>query len=122
MVRTIISGVAVHAEPLEGVNVRFTDPAFISARLGVYVGLRMVALLKVPVPEVVHTTETEFVADPESKYGFEPQVEAFAPALAVVLIATLTVWFTGTLVHPPKETISVYVPALTAVAFGIVIF
>jgi hypothetical protein len=38
---------------LYAVRVRLTLPAEISAALGVYTGLRAVALLKVPVPDVV---------------------------------------------------------------------
>ena len=46
--------VLVHGGKLKAVSVRVTDPFAMSVALGVYVGLSVVVLIKLPVPELVH--------------------------------------------------------------------
>ena len=48
---------------LEAVSVSVNVPAVKSAALGEYVGERVVALIKVPVPEEVQSRLDEFIAD-----------------------------------------------------------
>jgi hypothetical protein len=45
------------------VKVRVTEPASLSAALGVYTGVKVVPPVKVPVPEVAQLTEALFVAE-----------------------------------------------------------
>ena len=53
---TITLSTAVEDVPVT-VNFNFTEPAVLSAVLGVYTGLFIVALLNEPVPDVVHNEE-----------------------------------------------------------------
>ena len=64
------------------VRVSVTEPERISEVEGLYTGLTMAELEKLPVPELVQVTEAKLEADaPESRYVVFSQMDASGPAL-----------------------------------------
>jgi hypothetical protein len=106
------------------VNVIVTDPAVISAADGVYTAVSDVALLNVPVPEVVHV---ELVAPPPIEPAIvnvvPEQMVASIPAFAVAGLLIVNTIASETAGHGPVGSLVVNVrvtdPAVTSAADGV---
>jgi hypothetical protein len=75
------------------VRVRFTDPKDLSAIVNAYVGVSVVPLVKVPVPDVVHDRLAKFVAEAPEIVKLLPEEHALLslPALAVASLFMVNV-------------------------------
>jgi len=123
MVSNIVSAEVEHEDAEPALNINLTWPFIRSPDPGVYTGFITVALLKVPVPVVVHKMDVAWITDAVAKLKLEPsQTAASLPAFAAdcLWIVNVNASLTGEQIDPCEAVnVSMAEPFTISPALGV---